>query len=382
MANYEEILEKEWKKYKNQPESKFPNILLIGKSGIGKSSLINTIFGSDVADVNDTEPCTRGFKPYMGKKYNKNINIIDSEGYEISTNESNNSFNIFEERVKEYIKEKEKNKEKIHVVWFCISVASNRIEDMDISILKSIYSMTELDKKVCVVLTKCDADDGSCANRFKEIIKNQENDVFKNINIFEVSNKQDVNKNIEEDEELPGINKLIEVSANMIDDEEIRENFIREQKNNLEIKRESANKAIAMAATAAAGVGAVPIPFADAAVLVPGQLAMLAHITSIYDMKNIENISNGLISNLIITQIGKSLAGQLLKLIPFGSVVNAGVASSITCALGYSISEICHRNSKKILNGEKVDISNIFDYEEVEKLFKLFMKKEGEKTSE
>lgn len=29
MANYEEILEKEWEKYKNQEESKFPNILII-----------------------------------------------------------------------------------------------------------------------------------------------------------------------------------------------------------------------------------------------------------------------------------------------------------------------------------------------------------------
>ena len=121
-------------------------------------------------------------------------------------------------------------------------------------------------------------------------------------------------------------------------------------------------------------MGAAPIPFADAAVLVPGQLAMIAHITSIYNMDNINTISKGVVSNIIITQLGKSLASQLIKFIPLGSIVNAGVASSITYALGYSISEICYRMSEKILKGEQVDISSMFSYEEIEKLFKQFMK--------
>lgn len=271
--------------------------------------------------------------------------------------------------------ERESKEEKVHVVWFCISIAGNRIEDMDIDVLSLIYSMSELDKNVCVVLTKCDEDDeeGTCANEFKNIIKNQPNDKFKNINIFEVSSSEDVNKEIEEECGLPGINKLIETSANMIDDEDIRENFIRSQRRNLELKKSKANKAIAVAATTAGGVGFVPIPFADSAVLVPAQLAMIAHITNIYDMDYIASISKGFVSNLIITQIGKSLASQLLKLIPFGGVVNASVASSITYALGYSVSEICYRNSKKVLNGEQIDVDNIFNSDEIEKLFNQFM---------
>lgn len=377
MSNYEELLEEEWKKYRNQPELKFPNILIMGKSGTGKSSLINTIFGKDIAEVNDTKPCTRGFKDYKGKEYEKNINIIDSEGYEISIDKNKDSFTIFENRIREELKYRDDKEEKIHIVWFCISIASNRIEDMDIDVLSSIYSMSELDKKVCVVLTKCDEDDeeGTCANEFKNIIKNQPNSKFKNISIFEVSSKEEVNKSIEESG-LPGINKLIETSANMIDDEEIRENFIRSQNNNIELKKSRANKTIAAAAITAAGIGAVPIPLADTSVLVPVQLAMIAHITSIYNMDNMDSLQKGLVSDLIITQIGKSLASQLLKFIPLGSVVNAGVASSITGALGASISEICYRNSKKILNGEEVNIDNMFNYAEIERLFKQFMKEE------
>lgn len=380
MASFEEQLKKDWDKYISQPEIKFPNILIIGKSGIGKSSLINTIFGKDITKVSDTEPCTRGFKKYSGKKYNRNINIIDSEGYEISTNENESSFNIFDKKVYEYIKTQKDKNQKIHLVWFCISVASNRIEDMDISILKSLYSIPELDKNVCVILTKCDEDDGSTANTFKEIIRNQENDIFKHINIFEVSNDKNVNKDIEkeseENDDIKDINKLIEISADMIDDEEVKENFIREQKYNLKKKRESANKTIAAAAATAAAIGAVPIPFADSAVLVPTQTAMIFRITNIYNMDNIANISSGFVSNLIITQIGKTFASQLLKFIPFGSLINAGVASSITYALGYSISEICYDSCKKILGGENINMNNVFAPEKVEELFNQFMKKE------
>lgn len=116
MASFEEQLKKDWDKYISQPEIKFPNILIIGKSGIGKSSLINTIFGKDITKVSDTEPCTRGFKKYSGKKYNRNINIIDSEGYEISTNENESSFNIFDKKVYEYIKtQKDKNQKKMMI---------------------------------------------------------------------------------------------------------------------------------------------------------------------------------------------------------------------------------------------------------------------------
>ena len=40
------------------------NILVVGQTGVGKSSLINVIFGEDIASVSHTKPETRGFHKY------------------------------------------------------------------------------------------------------------------------------------------------------------------------------------------------------------------------------------------------------------------------------------------------------------------------------
>lgn len=381
---YEKIFMDELEKYFNQPENRFPNILLLGKSGAGKSSLVNKVFGMDIAKVSDFKPETKEFKKYEGNKYNKSVNIIDSEGYEIASNidisrrqgtPKTTSYNEFCSKLKGYINSKIKLKERINVVWFCISVAGNRIEDMDLSLLEYVYNMEELDKNVCVVLTKCDEDDdeGSCAKAFKDIIRNQPNSIFKNIKIFEVSTDDDTNTTIE-DEGIDGIRSLIEVSASMINDEEIMDNFIKEQTMNLELKRKRANQLIASAVAASAAVGATPIPFADAAILVPGQLAMIAQITNIYGINYGDTVAKGLVSQLVVTQVGKSAVSQLTKLIPgLGSAINAGVASTITGSLGFAISEICYKTSKKIINGENIDTNLIFDEDEIKSLFAHYM---------
>lgn len=378
MKRYKDMLSKEYEKFKNQESSKYPNIMVVGKSGAGKSSLINFIFRRDLAKVSDTEPCTMGYKIYKGKDYKNYINIIDTEGYELSVDENKDSLNNYKEKLNNMLSEINEEIGKVNIVWFCISVAGNRIEDMDISILDLIYSLNELNKNVFLVLTKCDEDDedGTCAKEFKNIIKKYSNDRFKNIKIFEVSNNNDVNKIIEEECKISGIKSLLSESANAITDEDVRVNFIKSQKNNLDLKKAQAEKIISLAAVSAGAIGLTPIPMSDSITLVPIQLTMIAKITSIYDMDSNESvISKALVSNLIISQLGKLLATQLLKLIPFGSLINGGVASSITYALGSAISEIYYSNSEKILNGEFVDMNNMFDEETVKQLFNEFMSK-------
>lgn len=72
--------------YKEQEEEfikslKSVNVLLLGQTGVGKSTLINTIFGEELAKVSDVKPETRGFWEYKVK--DKPVTIIDSEGYEL-----------------------------------------------------------------------------------------------------------------------------------------------------------------------------------------------------------------------------------------------------------------------------------------------------------
>ena len=61
----EEISKNFENSYNTLKESiKAPNVLLLGQTGVGKSSLINTIFGNDLAAVSHIKPETRGFHEF------------------------------------------------------------------------------------------------------------------------------------------------------------------------------------------------------------------------------------------------------------------------------------------------------------------------------
>lgn len=90
------------------------------------------------------------------------------------------------------------------------------------------------------------------------------------------------------------------------------------------------------AATAAAGIGLSPIPGSDAAPIMAVQVAMILALGRALNIPVEESFAASLAKNAIAKQVGKYLAGQLLKTIPFvGSFGNAVVAFGITEALGW-----------------------------------------------
>ena len=124
------------------------------------------------------------------------------------------------------------------------------------------------------------------------------------------------------------------------------------------------HKIIHTAAAAAATTAASPIPFSDAALLIPIQTTM---ITSLYKA-NGANISQGVVEGAfkakLISGLGKSLAknlkGNLLKFIPgvgtiAGGTINATVSVAFTEALGFAVvSEL--RGSD---NADIIDLANV-----------------------
>ncbi|MCD8232213.1 MAG: DUF697 domain-containing protein, partial [Clostridiales bacterium] len=90
------------------------------------------------------------------------------------------------------------------------------------------------------------------------------------------------------------------------------------------------------AATAAAATGAIPIPFSDAAILVPEQIAMLAKITSVFgismDKASIASVVSATIGTAGTTVLGKTVVAGLLKLIPGAGSVTGGAISAVTAA--------------------------------------------------
>ena len=372
MANkYEETMRAEWEKFSNEQDKLLPNIMLLGATGCGKSSLINLVFGKELAVVNDVSRGTTRFETYWGRDYDMSVNLTDSRGYEMEDG-SGESFSSYFDSIKAKMAEsREKDPlEKIHIVWFCISVAGERIQNYDIQILQLLHNESELRNRVAILLTKCDEDDedGSQAKIFQQIIASN---VSGNIPVFEVSTDPNLKLDLE---------KLMIWSANQLDDADLKEAFIASQMMNLKAKREAAKSRIAFYAAAAAGIGATPIPVSDAALLTPLQITMATNIIHIYGMENFASISKALIGDIVISNLGKAFTGGLLKLIPgvgtvIGGAINAGVASLITSALGFAISEICYNNCKKIAKGEYVDMTSMFDAGTIQAYVQEYMKK-------
>ena len=122
------------------------------------------------------------------------------------------------------------------------------------------------------------------------------------------------------------------------------------------------HKIIHTAAAAAATTAASPIPFSDAALLIPIQITM---ITGLYKA-NGANISRGVVDGALratmASRVGKSLAGNILKFIPgvgtiVGGTLNAGVAVAFTEALGNEVVS----KLRGADNADVIDLANVIN---------------------
>jgi uncharacterized protein len=57
-----------------------PKVGILGKTGVGKSSLCNALFGKDTAKVTDVESCTRKPQEISGRIGSGNIKLVDMPG--------------------------------------------------------------------------------------------------------------------------------------------------------------------------------------------------------------------------------------------------------------------------------------------------------------
>ena len=133
-------------------EIKHLNLQIIGKTGVGKSTLVNAIFGEKVADVKKGEPCTMETKCYESEKYDF-IRIYDTRGIEISKDFDIEK--VFNETLKD-IKEKcEKNEPDnlIHCLLYCFTGTRFEREEGEILVkLRQTYEGKKL--PIILVLTQ------------------------------------------------------------------------------------------------------------------------------------------------------------------------------------------------------------------------------------
>ncbi|WP_046212644.1 YcjF family protein [Paenibacillus wulumuqiensis] len=273
-------------------------IALVGDVNAGKSSTINQIIGDEVAGVGAEPGETTEIRPYP---YREKIVLIDTPGLN-DVNVNNSSV------TRDYYRQTD-------VVLFFLNAAGTVFSEAE---NKSLEALEKINTNILIVLNKIDAADE--IDRLVRRIRQETGDRYE---VIPISSRTGQN-----------IDKLRGSILDMLKKKSKDILFARTIKE----KSSTANKWIIGAATSAGAIGAAPIPGADIIPLTAIQIGLLTRLAALYERPLSRETAKEIVIASIVGNMGKSLFAQISKIFPgAGSVVGAGVAGSVTLALGYSV---------------------------------------------
>lgn len=346
------------------------NLLIVGATGSGKSTLVNLVFGKELAQVGIGKPVTKHTTAYEDDKLP--IKLFDTKGFELGTAAHKQTL----QDMYAYMNDAElEATDQVHLIWYVIAASNNRILKLDIELIEKFQ---KLNKPICVVLTKADQTSYKNLQVLTELLKDNQ------IPSFYVSAEMP-------DKNYLQLHEMIEWSYAQLSDF-IGMAFLRSQTAHLELLKKEVNKAIRLHAASSFGIGFTPIPFADGPVLLANQGIMIKRILSKYNLDNVTEQMTGIVGSLgagqLISQLGRYLVAQVLKFIPAvgtvaGGMINGTMAVAITVSLGLTVSEIGYRIAKAKYENENLDIEKFIEEninsDVVNSLFEQFFKKEIKK---
>jgi uncharacterized protein (DUF697 family)/predicted GTPase len=300
-------------------------ILIAGRSGVGKSTLINAVFQGQLAETGHGRPVTMEIREYT--KPGMPISLIDSRGLEADRYKQ--TLSQLEELVTKRQQEADPNRH-IHCGWVCLSEDSRRVDQGEMALVEMLGKHGV---PVVVVVTKARADQGFRAE-VQRLLPRAKN----------VVSVRAIREVMDEGQELPpkGLPELVDITMTLIPEGQ-KTAFVAAQKVSLGLKQKRARAIIVAAATSAGLVGAAPIPFADAALLVPIQIGMLAGVSAAFGLELDDAFFATLIGSVAgtagATALGRVVVGSLFKLIPgigtaAGGIITSATAVTITTTLG------------------------------------------------
>lgn len=313
------------------------NVLVIGNSGVGKSTLINAVFGEDVAKTGwGTSGTTKELEIYESEKIP--FRIIDSVGFEPSLLKQYKAIGAVKKWSKNSAKDGNNNNQ-INVIWFCVDGTSSKLFPETI---KSLSKATSMWESVPVIVTITKSYSVPERERNIEMVTNafaKQKRYSKNLRkvIPVVAATYVINDSAYAAPE--GITELIDAT-----NEVMPEGFKAAEKDiynfKLNRKRALSQSIVGVATTAGVVVGAVPIPFSDALLLSPIEIAEINGLASVYEIAKDEKSKqffNSIVEVGTVSTVAKA-AISALKAIPginlAASVVNAIIAGTFVAAIG------------------------------------------------
>jgi len=306
------------------------NILVIGQTGVGKSTLINAIFRKPLATTGIGRPVTKVIQRFEDPEVP--VTLYDTKGVELG--DSKRSV------IRDYRRLIAKHRkgppeEHIHLLWYCMDAGQTRVEDYDVEIMR------ELAEEVPVILVFTQVIDEERADGLEEAVRDANLELVGNQVVRTLAQPRTIGPVT-----MPvrGLEELVRTTNDVLP-EAVRRAFVNAQGVVISLKADQSRAVLATASAAAAGIAAAPIPMSDAALLRPVQLGMLASITAIFGIElsneHALNLVRGTIGQGGMELVGRRLVKELAKHVPGGNVVNAAVAAALTGALGEAYIRLC-----------------------------------------
>ncbi len=348
------------------------NIIVAGKTGVGKSTLINYIFREQLAQTGIGRPVTQHIQ--MITKKDVPLTIYDTKGLELGRDTQKEIKGEIIDKIKEGLYSKDENK-CIHCIWYCINTASDRIEEDEIEWIKE-FTEDNKDIQVPLIIVLTKSFSKKKAKEFKDYIDSL------NLPVCAIVPVLALDYEIEEEyiAKAYGGEELIEIMGELLG-EELIPTLQNVQRAAVKQKVKYARGVVATTVTASFAEGFTPVPFADAALLVPTQVAMIASITVAFGLKVDKGIIASFITSILgttgATLAGRSIVAGLFKLIPgagtiIGGAISGGTAALITTALGEAYIRLMERMCLGEIKAS--DISSKEAMTEMKEIFKEELK--------
>lgn len=327
------------------------NVLVIGNSGVGKSTLINAVLGEDRAETSfGTEGTTRELKLYGNNELP--FRIIDSVGFEPSFWKRRAAIRATKKWSKESAKEGNTDTQ-INVIWFCVEGTSSKLFPETIANLTRATSMWPSVPIIAVITKSYSIPDRT---RNIEMVNNAFANQRHGRNLKKVIPVVAETYVLNETAFAPteGITDLIDFTTELLPEgcHAAEQDVARFKLNR---RRVFAHSTVAAATTSGVLVGAIPIPIPDAAILGPVEIAEVNALAKIYGINNDEDSRKFLNSIVEVgtVSIAAKTAINALKAIPGinigAAVLNAVIAGGIVAALG----EACVYAFEQVYLGNK-----------------------------
>lgn len=305
------------------------NVLVAGGTGAGKSTLINGVFQGDFAETGQGRPVTKGLDEVS--KDGVPLTVLDTRGIETAAFRETRGELVA--LLRERGRDPDPNRH-VHVAWLCVSEGDRRFQDAE----SDVAALLAEHVPVIAVVTKAQQDMGSEGRLFSDDVRD-----FFGGHVRDVVRVRALSAVLDGGHRLPAMGLATLVRATMAVVPEGQRNALgAAQKVDLKAKQDRSHRVVLKAATAAAAVAAVPVPFADAAALVPIQVTMLARVSAAFGLP-VNQAYLGTLAGAALVAGGGGVGGRLLfanfvRMVPgAGSVVGGAIAAvtAVGLTLGF-----------------------------------------------